>query len=40
MVTVDDVNPDEELLCEIRIFRGIDREKITNPFRILGAVRT
>lgn len=36
MVTINDVNLDEELLCEIRIPRGIDREKITNPFRILG----
>lgn len=36
MVTINDVNLDEELLCEIRIPRGIDREKIINPFRILG----
>ena len=36
MVTINDVSLDEELLCEIRIPRGIDREKITNPFRILG----
>ena len=40
MVTINDVNLDEELLCEIRIPRGIDREKIINPFRILGEVRT
>lgn len=26
----------EELICEIRIPAGIDKEKITNPFRILG----
>ena len=31
-----DVNFNEELMCEIRIPRGIDKEKITNPFRILG----
>lgn len=36
MVTINDVNPEEKLLCEIRIPRGIDREKIINPFRILG----
>ena len=36
MVTINDVNLNEELLCEVRIPRGIDREKITNPFRILG----
>lgn len=36
MVTINNVSLDEELLCEIRIPRGIDREKITNPFRILG----
>jgi len=36
MVIIEDVNLDEELLCEIRIPRGIDREKITDPFRILG----
>ena len=36
MVVINDINLDEELLCEIRIPRGIDREKIINPFRILG----
>jgi hypothetical protein len=36
MVIINDVNLDEELLCEIRIPRGIDRETIINPFRILG----
>ncbi len=36
MVEINDVNFNEELMCEIRIPRGIDKEKITNPFRILG----
>ena len=36
MVIINDINLDEELLCEIRIPRGIDGEKIINPFRILG----
>lgn len=36
MVTISNINPDEKLLCEIRIPSGIDREKIINPFRILG----
>lgn len=36
MVKINDVSLNEELMCEIRIPRGIDREKITNPFRILG----
>ena len=38
MVTTNNVSLslDEELLCEIRIPREIDREKITNPFKILG----
>lgn len=36
MVEINDVNLNEELMCEIRIPRGVNRETITNPFRILG----
>lgn len=36
MVEINDINLNEELMCEIRIPRGIERDKITNPFRILG----
>ena len=40
MVEINDVNLNEELMCEIRIPREVNRETITNPFRILGfAVR-
>lgn len=36
MVEINNINLNEELMCEIRIPRGIERDKITNPFRILG----
>lgn len=36
MVEINDVNLNEEFMCEIRIPRGVNIETITNPFRILG----
>lgn len=38
MITSDNIKTiiHEDLACEIRIPSGVDVEKITNPFRILG----